>query len=301
MGKENDLPVEAKSRRNRRGPKPKNLHKIHPAGPDDPPRTSQATSSPDLSETSHNQSPLASSPVQNIPAAIVNDPSDREKLNFMFNQLRSVKLPQLCENITKLTQTISALQAENKMKDKRISELESKVNTMEQYSRLDNLIISGIHTGHRTYARAAVAHDDVAGNENVPEEEKESLETKVLGVLQSFDIPISAGDISTCHTLKTKPGSKGPAPVIIRLLSRKTKVAVLRKARSLKNDANFRNIYINEHLTSINSEIAYKARQLKKNKKIAATWVQNCTVYIKVNEGDRPKVISNIHELDFNK
>ena len=54
-------------------------------------------------------------------------------------------------------------------------------------------------------------------------------------------------------------------------------------------------VYINEHLTQKNGEIAAHARKLKKQNKIAATFVRNCSVQIKI-EGETPEQ-SKIHTI----
>ena len=54
---------------------------------------------------------------------------------------------------------------------------------------------------------------------------------------------------------------------------------VLKQSRKLKGT----NIYINEHLTPRNNEIAKKARLLRKQGKISRAWIRDCKVFIKTN------------------
>ena len=42
-----------------------------------------------------------------------------------------------------------------KMKDIKIKTLEKRIDDFEQYSKMDNLIISALNVQHRTYARTA--------------------------------------------------------------------------------------------------------------------------------------------------
>ena len=47
--------------------------------------------------------------------------------------------------IQDLLKTIQALQKGNEMKDIRIKTLENKIDDLEQYSKMDNLVISGLN------------------------------------------------------------------------------------------------------------------------------------------------------------
>ncbi|KAJ8361731.1 hypothetical protein AAFF_G00429450 [Aldrovandia affinis] len=60
-------------------------------------------------------------------------------------------------------------------------------------------------------------------------------------------------------------------------------------------------IYLNEHLTKRNADIARTARFLTKQKKIQSTWTANCKVFIKLNgalEVAKVLLIRDIEELD---
>lgn len=115
--------------------------------------------------------------------------------------------------------------------------------------------------------------------------------------MESKGNKINLNDIESCHTLPSK--NKNTAPVvIIRLLSQKIKQVILKQGKKLKGT----DVYINEHLTKKNSDIVRRACMLKKHKKIQATWMSNCKVYIKLNgstpEESKVHVIRDINELD---
>lgn len=61
-------------------------------------------------------------------------------------------------------------------------------------------------------------------------------------------------------------------------------------------------VYLNEHLTKKNGDIAKGARKLRKKKKIKATWTRNCRVFIRTNgaspEDEKVMVVRDINELD---
>ena len=83
----------------------------------------------------------------------------------------------------------------------------------------------------------------------------------------------------------------------MRFVNRKHKTALLKQGRKLKGT----NVFINEHLTKRNADIARKARFMKKQGKIQHTWTSNCNVFIKLNgtpEQAKVMVIRNIEEMD---
>ena len=53
------------------------------------------------------------------------------------------------------------------------------------------------------------------------------------------------------------------------------------------------NIFISEHLTTKNQELAAIGRRLKRKGKILSSWVRNGRVFIKIKEEDRPVFIKD--------
>ena len=149
------------------------------------------------------------------------------------------------------------------------------MDDLEQYTRMDDVIISGLKTNHKTYARAASQSFDYTNGLSAPQGELENLESCVTKFVQDkMGVDISGDDISACHTL---PGRKDIPDIVIRLINRKTKSLLLQNSRRLKNT----NIFVNEHLTKKNARIASEARRLRRKKKIMSTWTRNCKVFIK--------------------
>lgn len=83
----------------------------------------------------------------------------------------------------------------------------------------------------------------------------------------------------------------------MRFTNRKKKIALLKQGRKLKGT----NVFINEHLTKKNADIARIARQLRKQGNIQQTWVTNCKIFIKLNgtpEEAKVLVVKRIEDLD---
>lgn len=67
----------------------------------------------------------------------------------------------------------------------------------------------------------------------------------------------------------------------------------LRQAKQLKGMG----VYLNEHLTKKNTDIARRARMLWKWNKIQAAWTRNCKVMIRLNGTPEEAKVHIIREL----
>ena len=216
----------------------------------------------------------------------------KRSLDFLTEKTSTISKQQ--DTLLGLMKEIMQLKSEMKEKDKTINALEKRVDALEQYSRMEDVIISGLVTRHRSYARAAAPTP--REGEDAPAEEQESLETEMIKYFEEKHIHIQKESIAACHTLPTKDTAK-PA-IIVRFVNRKHKTDLLKQAKKLKGTA----VYINEHLTKKNGEIAREARNLLKQKKIQATWVRNCKVLIRVQgvtpESTKVVTVRELQDLD---
>jgi len=189
-----------------------------------------------------------------------------------------------------LLEEVKQLRLQNAEKDQRIVDLERRVDELEQYSRMNDVVITGIKIRPRSYARA------VATNTGEPsDQETQSVEQQVASYLQNRGIEMDLEHIEACHPLPTK--NERPPAVIMRFTNRKKKIALLKQGRKLKGT----NVFINEHLTKKNADISRIARQLKKQGKIQQTWVTNCKIFIKLNgtpEEAKVLMVKRIEDLD---
>ena len=72
------------------------------------------------------------------------------------------------KEISEILSLVTKLQVIIAAKDKQIECLEEKVDELEQYSRRENIIITGLKIHHRTYARAFPQVINDAHNQNAP-------------------------------------------------------------------------------------------------------------------------------------
>lgn len=215
----------------------------------------------------------------------------KNSLNSLSEDVAAVRTQQE-KLLLLLEEEVKQLRLQNIEKDGRIAQLEQRVDELEQYSRINNVVITGIEIRPRSYARA-VARD--ISNGEPSELDALSVEQQVASYFESKGIDLDLEDIEACHPLPTR-NSRPPA-VILRFISRKKKTSLLKQGRKLKGT----DVYINEHLTKRNAEIAKKARQLKKQGKIQQTWVSNCKIFIKLNgtpEEAKVLVVRKLDDLD---
>ena len=239
-----------------------------------------------------------------------NKSSDSSSDSGLLNELTSIRkqLDNMTEDIKRILTITSELEKknkelekENKEKDEKISLQQQRIEDLEQYTRMDDIIISGLVTKHRTYAN--VTSKGTTNETEETEEEVKSLETQVIEQLAEKGIVLKDSEISAIHTL----GRKKNPNIIVRFYSRKSKGHILKQAKSVSLGT--QKIYISEHLTNKNAEIAGIARRLKKAKRIEGTWVRHCKVYIKqskdqVKEGQEQTIhyvrsLSMLDELDI--
>lgn len=214
----------------------------------------------------------------------------KKSLDFMSGEISVVKLQQ--KAILDLVEEVKALRIQNAEKDRRLVQLESRVAELEQYTRVNNVIVTGLRIKPWSYARAVTVD-----NKGEPgEQEVSSVEQQVAAFLQSKGIEMDWDNIEACHPLPRRDDSDKRA-VIMRFVNRKHKIALLKQGRKLKGS----NVFMNEHLTKRNADIARKARLMKKQGKIQHTWTSNCKVFIKLNgtpEQAKVLVIRDIEEMD---
>ena len=120
---------------------------------------------------------------------------------------------------------VNSLKEQNEAKDRKITHLQQCVEDLEQYTMQDDIIISGLKTKHKSYARATVSFE-LTDRQNPPYDELDSLEEQVTTFLNDkMGITLSDTDVSICHT---HPGKKDSPNIVVRLTSRRIKTRILK-------------------------------------------------------------------------
>jgi hypothetical protein len=193
---------------------------------------------------------------------------------------------------TILLRKIEEMERISREKDIKIKQLEDRVDDLEQYSRREDIIISGL--------KPDISFKEIVTGEPDSETEytktivEDRVEQQIIKFMKENDIPLEEEEISACHTLGKKRDD-GTQNIIVRFVNRKTKTRILSKGANLKGT----NVYVNEHLTKKNADLAKAARKLKKDGKIHKTWTRDCKVFIKETMRGKSKLVRTSADLDF--
>ena len=169
------------------------------------------------------------------------------------------------------------------------------MNDLEQYSKMDNLIISEFNAQYKSYAQGVSTHD--VDDYTQTNSETETIERKVVEFLKIKNIPIDSFNISICHPSKRKHASNMKPSILMKLKRHKAKLKNPSNAKKLRGS----DVYINEHLTRQNAHLARKARDSRRKGLILSTRTKNCNVIIRTN-GQTPeqcKVITIHDDSDY--
>lgn len=176
------------------------------------------------------------------------------------------------QSLEKCLAIIDGLAEENRNLTKKVSELEQKIDDMEQYSRLNSVEIQG-----------------------VPENKNEDIVQVVKEVGKALNMDISESMIDACHRLGRRPGPGGPPPgIIVRFVRRLDKEELMKKRR-VKSNFSTRHmnlgmdqpVYINEALSPARRRLLAEARKLKREKEFRFLWVRNGKIFIRREEAGK--------------
>lgn len=143
------------------------------------------------------------------------------------------------KNILELVEEVKALRLQNMEKEKRIVLLEKQVADLEQYTRMNDIIVTGLQIKPRSYARAVTGGD----GEEQSEENANYVKQQVTAFLHSKGIEVNSSNIEVCHLLPRR-NNTGKAAIIIRFANRKHKAELLKQGRKVTGS----DVYLNEHL-----------------------------------------------------
>lgn len=186
------------------------------------------------------------------------------------------------ENLKALEEKYSKSLEENKNLQKRVSELEIRLDDLDQYSRSNTLEINGIPE---------------TANENVLEI------VKTMG--RSLDYQITDDMVDACHRLGQKLQDR-PRGIIVKFTRRTVKEQLLEKRRIKRNfntkDIGFTDkpadvIYISESLTLRRRKLFNAARALKKEKGFQFLWVRNGKILLRTQEGAKVILVTSMEQI----
>lgn len=169
------------------------------------------------------------------------------------------------------------LQKENLELKNKISALDTRVNDLEQYSKLNNLIVH-----------------------NLPESPKENIIDVVKHIGDKIGVPIRPDDVDMAHRLKSNNlDNKHPRTIVVRFISRLTKDKFLTSFKQNKNMSTGtlqftgpdQKIFISEHLSQFNSKLYKDSRDILRQKGFKYVWTKNCRIFARKDDTARIKLI----------
>lgn len=153
-----------------------------------------------------------------------------------------------------------------------------RLNELEQYTRRENVIISGI-----------------------PAEKGENVRQIVKNVAAKLDVEMDDQDISTCHRLSNK---KTPN-IVARLNNRDKKAEMIKQSKIKQLKAKTlgwqmdHQIFVRNHLTKYTSDLLFEAKRLRDEGCYKFAWENNTNVYIREDESSQAIKIEHHSQLDM--
>jgi galactitol-specific phosphotransferase system IIB component len=219
-----------------------------------------------------------------------------ETVNSMKAELvgSQAKTNDLMMAVTELTKKLD-------QKDKFIIYLEQKINSLEQYQKKNNIIVTGanLHTFSHIVQRQNLQEKAISEEEELPQDEENSMKQNFINFTQAkLQVIIRKEEIMAIHKLQRR--RDGVEPVLVRFVSNNTKRSIMTVRKRLKIEEEGYGgpfIYINDHLTEKNVEMDKKARKLRKDGKLYSNWTINGRIFVKESETGPKKEIKHINEL----
>ena len=201
------------------------------------------------------------------------------------------------------------------------AELHKRLNAVESYSRVDNLLFCGLPESYASVSKAPLGpitrssatlrpdSDQSGSNKDIDHSggdmmlsadqslQSESQESTLLAVINycqnNLNIEVTPNDISAVHRLP-KGKYDRVRPVIVRFSNRRVRdqiFAARRRMRPSRTESSSI-VYVNEHLSKTNEQLFSKCRMMYKNKQVARVWTWHGTVCVKRNDSRIVKVLS---------
>ena len=182
----------------------------------------------------------------------------RGEIVTMVDDVVKGVLKGLNERISTLEEQNKGLVNENRALLARVSNLEKAVDQGEQYSRRNNLRI----TGYR-------------------ETENENTDDIVLKIAADIGSDIELSDIDRSHRVG-RPGvnRSKPRDVIVKFTSYRARQKLYKKRTALK-DSGYAGTFLNEDLTKLRSQVLFEARKVVKADRAKGAWSSDGNILIR--------------------
>ena len=174
-----------------------------------------------------------------------------------------------------------------------IDNMSIKINQLEQGAQRNTLLISRVS---ETFAERVTDGGNV---DNPPQNVREGTINTVFTVIkEACKIIVNSSVIQTAFRLRAKSNLMQPRPLLVTFNSSSVRDSVVKSQRP-KETLTFRgsNIYMNDYLTSTNSTIFRKARELVKDGTAFSAWVRDGQIFVKWSQSSRLSRINCMADL----
>lgn len=208
------------------------------------------------------ESELTRLSVKELVNAIKTAPKLKDVITGLQNDLREYQDQQkaISGDLVKLTADNAKLKNEVERLSEKNSYLENGLHDLQQYSRRNNLEISGL----------AECRDS---NEE---------ETRLLEFFQELGVSIHTEDIEACHRVPTKQKDR-KKPLIVRFINRCKRDEVYAARKQIKG----RNIFVNEHVSPHNRCLYTLALEVKRKSGFRYLWTNNGTPCLRKSDNSQ--------------
>ena len=167
----------------------------------------------------------------------------------------------LKNEVSSLQNRVGKLESQVRLLEDALINNEIKINSADQYSRRNNIVIQGIPQSVKS----------------------KDLEDKVINVLDKVNVNVTKNDIEACHRLGDSKKT------IVRFVNRRHSFEALKNKKMLMSvdptsiglDKNT-NLFLSQNLSDYNNKIAFHCRELRRKRLIDSTWAYGGKVFIKI-------------------
>lgn len=184
--------------------------------------------------------------------------------------------------LSELQKENEGLKAKNEVLGREVADLRERMRSMEQYSRVKNIEISGL-----------------------PVTQGENISDLVADVGAALGVEVQGADIAAAHRVPSFRSDREPA-LIVQFTSRIIKEQWMAKSRKKKNltarDVNqhfpTKRVFINEHLSPENKKFLTKLKQKGRDLGYTFIWSRDGKFFVRKSEGEPVKRINTYEDMD---
>lgn len=205
-------------------------------------------------------------------------------VQFVSNLLdaSNVLMDDIKKKLSEVQQENQVLKASNQSLNKEVAGLKERMRNLEQYTRVNNIEISGL-----------------------PETKGENIVDLVADVGAAIGVDVNATHVAAAHRVPSYRSDRDPA-VIVQFTARRIKEEWIAKYRQKKSltarDINQRfpvqRVFVNDHLSPENKQFLSKLKQKGRELDYKFVWCRDGKFFIRKAEGQPVKKIITYEDLE---